>query len=144
VFRVARRYQFAASHRLHSARLSDEENRRVYGKCNHPFGHGHNYVLEVIARGPLHEATGRAVDLEALDEMVRREVIGPMDHHNLNTDVESLAGIVPTSENLAVDICRRLKQNWAAAFPGQWPKLEKVRIVETARNIFEMKADEID
>ena len=75
MFRVTRRYRFAASHRLHAPQLSEEENRRVYGKCNNPYGHGHNYVLEVSARGPLDPSTGRAVDPAALDELVARHVL---------------------------------------------------------------------
>ena len=152
MFRVTRRYQFAASHRLHSAELSDEENRRLYGKCNNPYGHGHNYVLEVSVRGPLEGATGRAVDIAVLDELVAREVVRPLDHRNLNREVAAFAGVVPasvptlvpTSENLGLEICRRLKRNWKQVFPGEWPKLEKIRIGETARNIFEVRADEIE
>jgi 6-pyruvoyltetrahydropterin/6-carboxytetrahydropterin synthase len=144
VFRVTRRYEFAASHRLHTAALSEDENRRLYGKCNNPYGHGHNYVVEVSARGPADEATGRAVDTGRLDELVSREVLAPFGHRNLNTDVDGFARVVPTSENLALEICRRLKGQWAAAFPGPWPRLEKVRIAETPRNIFEMDADEIE
>jgi 6-pyruvoyltetrahydropterin/6-carboxytetrahydropterin synthase len=143
VFRVTRRYQFAASHRLHARGLSDEENQRLYGKCNNPFGHGHNYVLEVSARGPADADTGSAVDPRRLDELVAREVLRPFEHRNLNCDVEAFRDLTPTSENLAVEICRRLKRGWPAAFPGEWPKLEKVRIAETARNIFEMDAHEV-
>jgi 6-pyruvoyltetrahydropterin/6-carboxytetrahydropterin synthase len=143
VFRVTRRYQFAASHRLHAPVLSDEENRRVYGKCNNPFGHGHNYVMEVSARGPADAETGAAVDPRRLDELVAREVLGPFEHRNLNCDVDAFRHLTPTSENLAVEICRRLKRSWSTMFPGEWPKLEKVRIAETARNIFEMDAHEI-
>jgi len=141
VFRVTRRYGFAASHRLHAPSLDEETNRRLYGKCNNPFGHGHNYVLEVSARGPL-DGAGRAVDVMALDRLVAREVIAPFEHRNLNTDVDSFERVVPTSENLAAEICRRLKDSWPAEFPGEWPILEKVRIAETARNIFEINADE--
>ena len=144
MFRVTRRYEFAASHRLHSGELSDEENRRLYGKCNNPYGHGHNYVVEVSVRGPLEGATGRAVDIAVLDELVRREVVRPFDHRNLNREVAVFAGVVPTSENLGFEICRRLKRNWKQVFPGEWPKLEKIRIGETARNIFEVRADEIE
>ena len=144
MFRVTRRYQFAASHRLHAAQLTEEENRRLYGKCNNPFGHGHNYVLEVSARGPLEEATGYAVDIAQLDSLVAREVLAPMEHANLNKDVKSFERVVPTSENLAAEILERLKNGWTQAFPGEWPSLEKVRIAETARNIFEMDADEIE
>ena len=152
MFRVTRRYEFAASHRLHSGELSDEENRRLYGKCNNPYGHGHNYVVEVSVRGPLEGATGRAVDIAILDELVAREVVRPLDHHDLNREVAVFAGVVPgleptlvpTSENLGLEICRRLKRNWKQVFPGEWPKLEKIRIGETARNIFEVGADEIE
>jgi 6-pyruvoyltetrahydropterin/6-carboxytetrahydropterin synthase len=152
VFRVTRRYQFSASHRLHSGELSEEENRRLYGKCNNPHGHGHNYVVEVSVRGPLEGATGRAVDVAVLDELVQREVVRPFDHRNLNREVAVFAGVaptwvptlVPTSENLGLEICRRLKRNWKQVFPGEWPKLEKIRIGETARNIFEVRADEIE
>ncbi len=142
MFRVTRRYGFAASHRLDTPQLSAEENRLLYGKCNNPFGHGHNYVVEVSARGPADARTGLAVDLEALDSLVRAQVLAPFDHRNLNEDVNSFQGLPPTSENLLVEICRRLKCNWSAAFPGEWPKLEKVRISETPRNIFEMESHE--
>jgi 6-pyruvoyltetrahydropterin/6-carboxytetrahydropterin synthase len=144
VFRVTRRYEFAASHRLHSTQLSDEDNRRLYGKCNNPYGHGHNYVIEVSARGPLDASTGRAVDTAALDRLVAAGVLAPFQHRNLNEEVATFAQVVPTSENLAAEICRRLKHDWRSAFPGEWPKLEKIRIAETPRNIFEIEADEIE
>lgn len=144
MFRVTRRYGFPASHRLHAPRLSDEENRRLYGKCNNPYGHGHNYTLEVSARGPADPRTGIAVETSRLDSLVLREVLLPFDHRNLNVDVNSFADVVPTSENLAVEICRRLKRNWSTAFPGEWPRLETVRIAETPRNIFEIRSDEIE
>ena len=144
MFRVTRRYRFAASHRLHSVELSEQANREMYGKCNHPYGHGHNYVVDVSARGPLDDRTGQAVDLDALDGLVRREVLEPFDHRNLNREVARFEREVPTSENLAREIGRRLKRSWKEAFPGDWPKLEKVRIAETPRNIFEIGADEIE
>ena len=143
MFRVTRRYVFPASHRLHAAALSEDENRRLYGKCNNPYGHGHNYEIEVSARGPADPRTGMAVDTAALDLLVSREVLQPFGHRNLSKEVAEFAAVVPTSENLAVEICRRLKRHWSAAFPGEWPRLEKVRIAETPRNIFEIKADEI-
>ena len=139
---LTRRYMFSASHRLHSDAMSEAENVATYGKCNNPYGHGHNYVVEVSARGPL-DGSGRAVDIELLDRLVERQVLAPFAHRNLNLDVNSFARLVPTSENLAVEICRRLKDNWRTAFPGEWPKLERVRIAETARNIFEVYAHEI-
>ena len=144
MFRVTRRYEFAASHRLHAPQLGAEENQRLYGKCNNPYGHGHNYVIEVSARGPADPVSGRAVDTERLDGLVRREVVSAFDHRNLNADVPAFASMVPTSENLGYEICRRLKRGWREAFPEEWPKLEKVRIGETPRNIFEVDADEIE
>jgi 6-pyruvoyltetrahydropterin/6-carboxytetrahydropterin synthase len=143
-FRVTRRYRFSASHRLHSVRLSEAENRVLYGKCNNPFGHGHNYVIAVSVRGPLDADTGRAVDTLRLDELVSRQVLQPFEHRNLNAEVPAFGAVVPTSENLGVEICRRLKQHWKEVFPGEWPKLEKIRIEETPRNIFEVGAHEIE
>jgi 6-pyruvoyltetrahydropterin/6-carboxytetrahydropterin synthase len=143
VFRVTRRYRFSASHRLHAPELSAEENRALYGKCNNPYGHGHNYELEVSARGPA-DAAGRALDPRTLDALVEREVVARFDHRNLNSEVEAFARAAPTSENLALEICRRLKASWREMFPGEWPKLDRVRIAETANNIFEIRADEIE
>jgi len=144
VFRVTRQYQFAASHRLHAPQLSDEENREVYGKCNNPYGHGHNYVLEVSVRGPADPITGRAVDPDTLDDLVMEHIVMPFDRCNLNEEVPAFLFSVPTSENLAVEIWRRLKGDWRSAFPGEWPKLDRVRIAETPRNVFEITADEIE
>ena len=99
-------------------------------------------------RGPIEEAgtaaTGRAVDTALLDGLVRREILQPFDHRNLNTEVAVFGQVVATSENLGFEICRRLKRNWSEVFPGDWPKLEKIRIAETERNIFEVSADEIE
>jgi 6-pyruvoyltetrahydropterin/6-carboxytetrahydropterin synthase len=144
VIRVTRQYRFAASHRLHAAGLSEVQNQTLYGKCNNPYGHGHNYVVDVSVRGPLDQRTGRVLDIRLLDRLVAQQVLGPFDHRNINTEVESLESLVPTSENLARDICRRLQQNWSAVFPGEWPRLEKIRIAETPRNIFEVRTDEIE
>ena len=144
MFRVTRRYGFPASHRLHAPQLSEQENRQLYGKCNNPYGHGHNYEFEVSVQGPADERSGLAVNTAELDGLVTRLVLQPFSHRNLNTEVDTFAATVPTSENLAVEICRRLKSNWSTAFPGEWPKLEKICIAETPRNIFEIKADEIE
>jgi 6-pyruvoyltetrahydropterin/6-carboxytetrahydropterin synthase len=143
VFRVTRRYRFACSHRLHSPLLSDADNLRIYGKCNNPFGHGHNYVLRVTARGPA-DGAGQAVNVALLDELVEREIVRNLDHRNLNCDVDWFGPEAPTSENLAVAICLRLKRNWKTVFAGEWPRLDQVCIEETPRNIFEMNADEIE
>lgn len=131
-----RRYRFAASHRLHSAELSDEENCRVYGKCNNPYGHGHNYVVEVSLSGTVDAATGMIVNLMDLDRFVNGEVIELFDHKSLNEDVEVFRTTVPTTENLCKEIYRRLKH-----FP--LAKLERVRIEETSNNAFEYAGEEI-
>lgn len=138
MIRVTRRYGFSASHRLHAAGLSEDENYRLYGKCNNPFGHGHNYVLEVSVRGPVDVRSGRAVDPAALDRLVRERVLAAVDHKNLNEQIEEFRHIVPTTENLGLLIHQRLKHAWTQMFPGPWPQLEKVRIAETERNIFEV------
>jgi 6-pyruvoyltetrahydropterin/6-carboxytetrahydropterin synthase len=141
---VTRKYRFSASHRLHAAQLSDAENRELYGKCNNPFGHGHNYEIAVTVRGPVEARSGRAVDLELLDGLVRRQVLGPFEHRNLNQEVEAFRATVPTSENLGREVVRRLKQNWRAVFPQEGPRLESVAIAETSRNAFEVSAHEIE
>lgn len=127
---LGRRYRFAASHRLHTGRLSEEDNSRVYGKCNNPFGHGHNYMVEVSVSGKVDPATGMIANLADLDSFVHREVIEPFDHRYLNEEVAAFRATVPTTENLCVEIFDRLKK-----FPHA--KLEHVRIEETGKNSFE-------
>lgn len=127
---LGRRYRFAASHRLHSGQISDAENARIYGKCNNAFGHGHNYVVEVSVSGDVDPATGMIANLADLDEFVQREVIEPFDHRSLNEEVDVFRAQVPTTENLCIEIYRRL-----AAFPKA--KLERVRVEETSNNSFE-------
>jgi 6-pyruvoyltetrahydropterin/6-carboxytetrahydropterin synthase len=138
VIRVTRRYRFSASHRLHTAALSDEENRVLYGKCDNPYGHGHNYEIAISARGPLAPRSGRAVDPAALDRLVAEQVLQPFDQRNLNLEIAEFRDAVPTTENLANEIFRRLRAHWQSAFPGTWPVLEKISIAETPRNIFEV------
>jgi len=132
---LGRRYRFAASHRLHSAELSEEENGRIYGKCNNPYGHGHNYILEVLVSGKVDPPTGMIANLADLDGFVEREVLEPFDHKSLNEDVEAFRGTVPTTENLCIEIFRRLK-----TFPNA--KLERVRVQETSNNSFEYAGDD--
>jgi 6-pyruvoyltetrahydropterin/6-carboxytetrahydropterin synthase len=138
IIRLTRRYHFSASHRLHAKELSEQANQEIYGKCNHPFGHGHNYEVEVTVRGPVDALTGRVVDLQDLDRLVQKTVTGPFDHRNLNEEVPEFQDLVPTTENLAVIIDRRLRAEWKTAFSVLEPALERVRIYETARNIFEI------
>jgi 6-pyruvoyltetrahydropterin/6-carboxytetrahydropterin synthase len=133
---LGRRYKFAASHRLHSAQLSEEENCRVYGKCNNPHGHGHNYVVEVAVSGTVDPATGMIVNLADLDGYVEREVIEAFDHKSFNEDVPAFREVVPTTENVCKEIYQRLKR-----FPKA--KLERVRVEETSNNAFEYAGEEI-
>jgi len=131
---LTRRYRFAASHRLHTARLSEAENKRVYGKCNNPYGHGHNYVLEVTVTGPVDPRTGMIANLAELDPFVQREVIEPFDQKFLNEEVVEFREQVATTENVCREIFRRLKD-----FP--LATLERVWIQETSKNSFEIDAD---
>jgi 6-pyruvoyltetrahydropterin/6-carboxytetrahydropterin synthase len=139
VIRLTRKYRLAASHRLHTDALTPEQNREIYGKCNNPYGHGHDYIVEVSVRGQVDPVTGRAADVEALDRLVRQEVLRPLDHRNLNADVPEFAATAPTSENLALAIRTRLRKKWRSTFPGSWPELEGIRILETRNNLFEIK-----
>ena len=138
MMRVTRRYKFAASHRLHSNQFSGDENRDLYGKCNNPYGHGHDYVVEVSVAGPLDPISGQVVNLQTLDRLVANQVIQDFDHKYLNADVQEFGGLVPTSENIIRVIEQRLQAGWKTEFPGEWPRLEKIRLEETKRNRFEM------
>ena len=139
MMRVTRRYRFAASHRLHSAQFSEQENRELYGKCNNPYGHGHDYVLEVTAAGPLDPASGQAVHIPDLDGLVSEQVLRDFDHKYLNADLNEFQTLVPTSENIMRVIERRLQTHWPESFPGKWPRLETIRLRETKRNLFELR-----
>ena len=125
-----RRYTMSASHRLHADGLSAEENRAAYGKCNNPHGHGHNYVVEVLARGPVDPETGMVINLAAMDEAVRTRVLDRFDHANLNLD-PLFSDTVPTTENFCRAVFNLLDGTLAPA------KLEHVRVEETENNFFE-------
>jgi 6-pyruvoyltetrahydropterin/6-carboxytetrahydropterin synthase len=125
-----RRYSLSASHRLHTDALSEEANRSAYGKCNNPHGHGHNYVIEVLARGPVDAGTGMVIDLVALDEVMRTRVLDRFDHTNLNLD-PVFENRVPTTENLCKVIFGLLKTSLPAA------ELDYVRVEETENNFFQ-------
>jgi 6-pyruvoyltetrahydropterin/6-carboxytetrahydropterin synthase len=131
---LGRRYHFAASHRLHTTKLSEEENNRVFGKCNNPYGHGHNYTLEVRFSGPVDPPTGMIANLSDLDAFVNERVIEPFDHRSLQDEVPAFRHAVPTTENLCVEIFQRLK-----AFPVA--TLESVRVEETSNNSFEYEGN---
>ena len=131
--KLTSRYRFSASHRLDTPALSPQENQKLYGKCNNPHGHGHDYVLEITVDGPV-DQNGQVVNREALDAVVRERVLTRLDHKNLNADIPELAGSVTTTENLATLVREALTKGWT--LPA---RLARVRISETARNTFELE-----
>jgi 6-pyruvoyltetrahydropterin/6-carboxytetrahydropterin synthase len=127
---LTRRYRFSASHRLRSEEMSAQENRATYGKCNNPFGHGHNYALEVTVSGQVDPSTGMVCNLVDLDGVVEREVLSRYDLSNLNA-LQEFAQVVPTTENLSMRIFEILQRSFAQAH------LDRVRLEETMMNSFE-------
>jgi 6-pyruvoyltetrahydropterin/6-carboxytetrahydropterin synthase len=138
---LTRRYRFSAAHRLHSEALDAAENARVYGKCNNPYGHGHNYVLEVTVAGPVDPHTGMVCDLARLDGAVEQEVLERFDQMNLNLDVESFRRRVPTTENLCSEIFHRLWRRLGSAGGAGSARLARVRLEETSSNFFEYEGE---
>src|SRR5467141_3807850 len=121
---LTRKIEFAASHRYHNPSLSAEENRRIFGKCNNPHGHGHNYTLEVTVAGEPNPVTGMVLDLKELKDILEREVMQRMDHRHLNYEVAELAGKIPTCENVALVI-------WELLDPKiKQGRLHRVRLYE--------------
>jgi 6-pyruvoyltetrahydropterin/6-carboxytetrahydropterin synthase len=135
---ITRLYRFPASHRLHSPRLSAAENARLYGKCNNPFGHGHDYVLEVTATGILDPGTGLLLPISKLDRLVHETVLQLFAYSDINADVPHFKHLVPTTENVTLVIAHLLEQNWDT-YLGEIPaRLHRVHIQETERNGFEV------
>lgn len=130
------REQFNAGHRLHNPKLSDEENRRLYGKCNNPSGHGHNYVLEVTLRGDVDPEVGAFVNADDVREWLWTDALEQIDHRNLNTDVEFMRDVIPTSENLA----RVLYSHLGKGRFGHW--LHEVRVYESDNNSAACRGEE--
>ena len=131
---LSRRYHFSASHRLHVDALTPEENRATFGKCNNPFGHGHNYVVQVTFSGPVDPTTGMVTNLGDLDSFAQREMLDVFDHANLNT-LERFLDQVSTTENL----CREM---WRIFSSYPHAKLEQIHIEETGNNSFDMFGDD--
>ncbi len=127
---LTRRYRFSASHRLHCDAMSEQENQAVYGKCNNPYGHGHNYALEVTVAGPVDRRTGMVCNLADLDAFVKDNILERFDHQNLNTIAE-FRTTVPTTENLCMELYNILEQGF------RYATVEKVRMEETMLNSFE-------
>jgi 6-pyruvoyltetrahydropterin/6-carboxytetrahydropterin synthase len=127
---LTRRYLFSASHRLHSEEMSEAENDSTYGKCNNPYGHGHNYTLQVTVSGQVDDQTGMVCNLVDLDTFIEREILARYDKENLNT-LQEFAQNVPTTENLCLQIYEIVQRGFTQAH------LEKVRLEETMMNSFE-------
>lgn len=123
---VSRRETFNAAHQLRNPRLSDDENRRLFGKCVNL--HGHNYALDVVVAGKIDGASGYVLDLKRLSDVMYQQIIQHVDHRNLNTDVPWLEGLIPTAENLAMTFWERLKRELPQG------SLRSVRVSETDKN----------
>lgn len=122
---LTRKAEFSASHYYHNPEFTQEENQRIFGKCNNPHGHGHNYTLEVTVKGQVNPRSGFVVDLKELKEIMNREVIDALDHRFLNKEVPEFAQAIPTTENLAISIWERLKAKLKLA------ELHRIRVYET-------------
>lgn len=132
---IIRKEHFNAAHRLHNPQWSDEKNKEVFGKCNNPNYHGHNYNLEVKITGFTDVETGYVMDAKLLKDLIREEITDRYDHKNLNLDVPEFMELNPTAENIAMTIYNRLSERLA-------PELElKITLHETERNVVEYPAD---
>jgi 6-pyruvoyltetrahydropterin/6-carboxytetrahydropterin synthase len=132
---VTRRLTFNAAHRVHNPALSDEENQLIFGKCNNPNWHGHNYELEVSVSGPIDPKTGYVIDLAKVKEIVQRAIIDEVDHRNLNLEVSFMTGVIPTTENLAVAFWRVLEKPLSPA------RLARIRLWETENHYVEYQGE---
>lgn len=122
---LTRKAEFSASHYYHNPALSPEENQRLFGKCNNPNGHGHNYTLEVTVKGSVDPRSGFVVDLKQLKDVMHHEVLDALDHRFLNKEIPEFSKLIPTTENLAITIWQRLAPKLKAA------ELHRVRVYET-------------
>ncbi len=129
---IRRRVRFNAAHRLHNPEMSDEWNREMYGKCNNPNWHGHNFHMEVTVKGEPDPVTGFVIDLKVLKDVIHHKIVDVCDHANLNEDVPFLQGIIPSTENVIVAFWKELE----SALPGP-AKLYKIRLHETENNVAE-------
>ncbi len=132
---VFRKEHFNAAHRLHNEQLSDTDNAALFGKCNYPNYHGHNYELIVQVTGEIDEQSGYVMDMKLLSTLIKEQVLEPFDHRNLNLDVEEFRYKIPTAENIAIAIYNRLRPHI------DHTKHIKIRLYETERNFVEFPAD---
>ncbi len=138
VVHFSRRYRFSASHRLHVASFTDVQNREMYGKCNNPFGHGHNYVLEITVAGPVAPDTGFVVHMPELDALVRRELIDRFDSTHLNADAAFTGDFVPSTENFVAEAHRVLRDAVPQLDASGQLRLANIRVEETGNNSFDL------
>ncbi len=134
---IIRRVTFSAAHRLHNLKLSDKENKNIYGECNNPNGHGHNYVLEVTVRGNVPDKTGMVIDLKDLKKIITEKIIEKVDHKYLNKDVDFMSDIIPTAENLVIQFWKILKE----ALLENNSELYELKLYETENNIVVYRGD---
>ena len=135
---ITRRLEFCASHRLYNPEFSDEKNETIFGLCNNPNGHGHNYVLEVTVKGEVDPQTGMVLDLKALKKLINEEIINKVDHKNLNVDVDFLKEVIPTAENIAIHFWNILKPKIESG------ELHEVKLFESERNYVVYHGDSVE
>lgn len=138
VAHFSRRYRLSASHRLHAPAMTDEQNRDIYGKCNNPYGHGHNYFVEITVAGPIDPETGFVADLPKLDALAQRELIDRFDGTHLNADSTFAADFVPSTENFATEVERIFRNAVLLMDPSGKLRLQNVRVEETGNNSFDL------
>jgi 6-pyruvoyltetrahydropterin/6-carboxytetrahydropterin synthase len=139
---VTRRYRFSASHRLHTELLTETENARVFGKCNNPYGHGHDYELDVTVTGGVDAETGQVIRMDRLDSYVQDQVLNRFANRYINVDVPEFRDLVPTTENVVLVIARLLREHWTERFGAGGPQLARIHVQETGRNGFELSLAE--
>ena len=132
---ITRREVFSASHRVYNEKLSDAENEKIFGKCSNPNGHGHNYILEVVVKGEVNPETGYVIDLKILKKIIIENVVGRLDHKNLNLDVDFLHGKIPSAENIAIGIWNQLADKLPAG------ELHSIKLYETENNYVEFRGN---
>ena len=125
---ITRKVRFCAAHRYHREDWTAEKNREVFGACNNPHGHGHNYELEVTLRGPVDPFTGMVINLRRVDEILQEQVVSLLDHRNINEEVKGFEDTVPTTENLAIHIWKLIEPG----FSREEVHLSRVRLREDA------------
>ena len=130
MMRLTRTYRFAASHRLNVPEYSEQQNQELFGKCNNPYGHGHNYQVQVTVEGAINPETGLVVDPNILDQIVNKEVVAHFDHKYINQDVAEFQTRRASTEVIGEVIEERLLASW----PADFPRLREIKIQETKRN----------